>query len=424
MTLLDLGLVTRSLITLLRESITVSPAWLSGATLSVLPEPPDRLAGDNVLGFYLYHINEDVHFKNLPASGNNPVPVRYTPMGLDLFYQLASHCDAEDAEGTFREQLMVGLAMKALRDVPVIDDAVTVNGVQVLDSRLLGGDNRLRITLQPLTYEQAVQYWTAGTSALRLAVYYQVSVALLEPEEVSSRAGQVLDYGIFTFTAGAPRLEGSRNTLTYTIPGVAGMREIELRPAQAPIGGRVTFSGVGLAGDQVSLLLKNLRWPDLVEVDPSWAPAATGDSLAVIVGATAGGRDILPGVYSALAKVMRLRPAPGGETRAFDFISNESPFLIAPRIDGISASTPSGEVTVTGAIFQHAELPAGSVQVYAGEARLAEVPGPALNLGEFRVVAAATLGLRLPGGLVSGQFVPLRLLVNGAESPPNWVRVP
>lgn len=423
MALLDLSLVTRTLINLIQTHVESSPAW-SGAPPDVSPLPPDKLSGGRTIGLYLYHVVEDPGYKNAPPPGSDPVPVRHTPMALQLYYLLTAHSSAAGDSGPFREQLMMGCAMKALRDYPIINDHTQVAGVKVMHPLLMGGDNRLRLVLRPVQPEDAVTYWTAGSSPLRLSAYYQVSVALLEPVEPASRAGRVLSYGVYTFTRRSPRLDSSYHILTYTIPGEVGSREVELRPAQVPIGGKVVFTGSGLSGDRTTLMLLCDRWDAPVEVGLDWGVTAAHDQVFATVQPFAGSKDILPGVYSAEAVVVTSRAMPDGRVREFEHLSNRSPFTIAPRIDAVGALSPSGEFTVTGAVFKHTDLAEEDVRVYLGDARLATGTVGGLNRGEFAVEDAATLHVRLPSSASPGDRLLFRLLVGGVESPPQWILVP
>jgi hypothetical protein len=429
MPLLDVSLVTRSLVTLLDEHVTASPVWPGGQTLTVTPQPPDQLAGDNVLGLYLYHMSEDPHLRTMPPRGQDATPVRLSPMGLNLHYLLTAHSDLDDADGPYREQLMLGLAAKALHDHPRIDDGTTVDGVTVLHAGLQGDDNVFELLLQPLPPEQAVDYWTAGSSPLRLALYYQVSVVLLEPETVQRRAGRVLSYGVYTFTGYTPRLDSSFNVLLVAVPGEADPREIEIRPAQAPYSGagspsRVTFLGSSLSGFETALLLRHPQWTDPVEADAAWNVTATDRRVTAEVQETVGGQDVLPGVYDARVRVRVQREAPDGSLRTFDFLSNTCPFTVTPRIDALTVPDAQGVFTATGHVFQHADLGPEAVEVYAGPDRLAVGTVGSLSPGEFAVVDAATLEIRLPGTAASGEQVPVRIVVAGAEAPPQWAEAP
>jgi hypothetical protein len=100
------------------------------------------------------------------------------------------------------------------------------------------------------------------------------------------------------------------------------------------------------------------------------------------------------------------------------------PFLILPRIDSVGGPDGTGRFTIDGAIFQHPDLASDAVAVYVSDARLDGGTAGALNPGEFAVLDAATIAVRLPAGLTPGEALPVRVFVNGAESPPWWVEVP
>ncbi len=431
MALLNISLVTQALTTLISEYFRASPAW--GATApTVSPQPPNLLTGDSI-GLYLYHIAEDAHYKNLPALGNDTPPVRYTPMGLNLFYQLTARSTSEDS---LLEQQMMGIAIKALRDYPIIDDATAIDGTSIYPADLQGDNNRLRIVLQPVAHHDAVSYWTAGSSPLRLAAYYQVSVALLEPEESKSRAGRVLAYGIQTFVNGAPRIDSSQSTMSFLIPGTLATQNLTLQPAQAPSvktglppndpaieKSRIKFKGAGFTGERTSLLLCHQRWSDPVDVTASWSLAATAIELSSVAQEKANGNDVIPGVYAVIAKVTRKLATPSG-TQDIEHRSNACPFTITPRIDSVAPPDAVHKVVITGYLFRHADIPTGGVQVYVGQIRLALSSGGPLASGEFTIDSTSQITVQLPTTLEPGKNYPLRIFVNGAESSPQWIKMP
>lgn len=438
MALLDISLVTKALKKLLEEFFKNSPVWSSSSPPTISPQPPDRL-GAGELGLYLYHLSEDAHFKNLPASGQDEPPVRYVPMGLSLFYQLTARGPADDEQGILQEQKMMGTALKALHDYPFLSDSTKINGVTIFPSALRKKENRLKIVLQPTAHNEAVSYWTAGTASLRLAAYYQVSVVLLEPEESTSRAGKVVVYDVQTFVGGAPRLDSSQNTLSFTIPGDTESREVELRPAQAPpaqlppaqaaLDSHVNFRGSGLTGDTTSLFLKNIRWDEPKKADLAWGVSATTDRVSAVVQETIAGETVFPGIYAAIVEVTRQRTLSDGSVRDLKHVSNECPFAITPRIDEITGPA-NGEWTVEGYIFENPNPPpvpppipaVKDVHVYIGHAKLKPNEGGALNTGEFKIVTALSLKIKPPSNLSQGNH-PVRIFVNGAESPPNWITI-
>jgi hypothetical protein len=439
MALLDLSEVTRSVITLIREAFVISPAWTLASPPEVLPEPPIRITGEG-LGFYLYHIQENAHYKNLPSPGREQPPLRFTPMAINLYYQLSANSILDDGTGAFQEQLMMGIALKALRDFPEINDTTQINSTLVLRPSLRGNDNRFSIALQPIPYSEAVHYWTAGQSPLKLAAYYELSVVFLEPEQTQTYTGRVLTYGTYIFTEGAPRITGSQNILEFTIPGETGSRQVKLQPAQVPPdrplpaplspNSQVDFFGTGFVGNRIELLLIHPRWSGPAVADAAWAVTlAASNRLTAQVRETAilessgATVDVLPGIYAAQVRVVRLRTLPNGEVREFGNTSNQFPFAVTPRIDSI-AGPVANIITVTGYRFQHPDLADDDLEVYLGETRLTRDAGGAFDPSEYRVTAPGTLEIHLPGGLTSGQRLPVRILVAGSESPPAWITIP
>jgi hypothetical protein len=424
--LLDIALVTETLRTLLLNQIATSPEFGKVAPLEVWPQPPDKLAGNHTIGLYLYHITEDAQYKNLAPPGLDQPPVRYTPMGLDLHYQLTAHSDILGVSGPENEQTMVGLAMKALHDYPTIDDATVIAGVQILPASLRGLGNRFRIVLQPVQYNEAMTYWTAGSLPLRLALYYQASVVLLEPESSRARSGRVLTYGVYTFVRGAPYLEGSRNTVQFTIPGEAAARSVQLQPAQAPAGGKVIFFGSDLAGDQTTLIITSVNFANGVEVGSEWGVVASDTQIFATVGATLALGTVVPGTYTAVARVIERRVMPDKTVRDFPKSSNATPFLVTPRIDLIQPPDALQQVEVQGGVFQDAAgITADAIEVFIGSNSVPLKSGAALNPGEYEIVDPANLRFRYPiAGVSSGSTVPFRLIINGAESAPRWVTAP
>jgi hypothetical protein len=445
MPILDVGLVTRVVKRVIELSVTNSTAWSPrpDPTISVLP--PDKLE-DGSLGIYLYHLSEDPSFKNQPPAGTSadPVPVRYTPMCLNLFYLITTDAKADTDNKMLDAQLLLGLAIKSLHDHPSLTDASVVENIKVFeDVGLDKTDTRLRITMQPTAHNEAVSYWTAGQSPLRLSAYYNISVVLLEPEEPPTRASRVLDYGVHAFVTGSPRLATSKSTLSVTIPDTGETQEIELRPAQVPIGSRIELLGVNLSGDDTELILNNSRWSEPVKADFSWGVTATDDRVIATVQDQIDGINLLPDTYTAKALVSQYRTKPDGSTHTFTKTSNETPFSITPRIDSISIPDASGNVTVTitpridtisasdasgnvrviGYGFQDADIAAEDLQVFLGIDLLARGMEDTLDRGEFAITDPGILTLRLPNGTSPGH-APFRLLINGAESPPAWIEVP
>jgi hypothetical protein len=434
MPLLDLSLATQTLKNLLERRVKAGltalgqPAVAAGLTVSALPA--DKLSGDQTIGLYLYHVTEEAQFKNLPPPCSDQPPVRFSPMGLNLYYQLTTQSELLGEQSAPRMQTLFGLALKAMHDYPSIDSTTVVDGTPLFPIGLQDTDNCLRITLQSLPPGEAPQYWTGGSLPVRLAAYYIVSVVLIEPESPTQFAGRVLRYGVHTFLRGAPRLDASRSPVTFRVPGESADRTIQVQPAEAPVGGIIRFHGTELAGDDTVLVLKNPRFASPVEVGPTWGIVATADRITATAAPQIGPFDTLPGLYSAIAKVTTRLRLPDGSSRDFDRTSNEVPFLITPDVTNPPANTVAvanaqGVVIITGGVFTHADIPPEAVTVMVGSQAVPREPTAALTPGHFRVSSATQLRFRFPiGGLVAGQTVPFRIMINGAENAPRWVTVP
>ena len=424
MALLDLSLVTQSLIDLIDTQITNSSAWNPVNMLSVDPYPPDRLTGDNTLGFYLYHVTEDSTGKNTYIPGVSDVPVRYTPMGLNLYYLLTAHSDLDNTNSVYREQLMMGLAMKALHDFPLVDDTTLVAGNLVMHPLLRGADNAFRVSMLPIKQDDSVAYWTAGSSPQRLAAYYHVAVVKLEPEEPRVRAGRVLTYNVFPLPSDAPHAEATENVISFTLPGELDPRALDLRPAQVTYDTPFSVLGSAFTGDRVLLQIRRADWDAPVEVDAAWNVSATSSRISATARTAVSGVDVVPGIYTASVKVERWRMTATG-TKILESSSNETPFAIVPEVTTPTVPDPAGRFTVTGRVFQHADIAPEMVQVYVGANRLTQAVNP-LNLqpGEYDIPNATTLNVRLSASAVSGDRLGVRIIINGAENAPQWVIVP
>jgi hypothetical protein len=437
MPLLDLSLVTTSLVRLLKAR--VDPLWAE--FFPPVPPPPsilysgvssDKLTTDQALGIFLYSATEDPHFKNQPPIYQDKPPVRFTPMGLQLQYQLISHAaDNGDPEGAIlRSQRIFGLALKTLHDFPSIDRTTQIGGTPIFPPAIQGTDNVIRINLRNIAANEITNFWTAGNQFVRLAAYYEVSTTLLEPDRPQLRAQHVLRYGVQIFVNGAPRLDTSLSTVTFRIPGETVDRTAEVQPAEVASGEDLSFEGTDLTGDSTTLLIRKTGWDEAQEVATDWGVVAGPSSILAQVQGAAGSKDVVPGVYSASARVTRYRTMPDGTNRAFAQESNQVPFTVSPTItnpayNAVAVAGAQQIVTVTGGVFQHADVTADNVRVFVGPEPALLEPTATLTPGHFEVVSPTQLRFRFPlVGVTSGTTLPLRVIVNGVENAPRWVRVP
>jgi hypothetical protein len=213
------------------------------------------------------------------------------------------------------------------------------------------------------------------------------------------------------------------------LPGETTDRTAEVAPGEAALGENISFEGSGLNGDVTTLLIKRFDWDDPQEVGLDWGVIAGTDSILAQVQSQASTEDIVPGVYSAAARVTRNRQMPDGTIRAFPQVSNEVPFTVAPQITNPAYNTVAvavaNIVTVTGGLFQHADVEPENVRVIVGGEPVPLEPTAALTAGHFEISNATQLRIQFPiAGITTGETLPLRVIVNGAENSPRWVQVP
>ena len=435
MALLDLSLVTTTLLRLLRAR--VDPLWAT--FFPPVPPPPAItytsvssaiISGDQALGMFLYYAAEDPQFKNLPPAYRDQPPVRFTPMGVILQYQLVAHAAelGDPDAAALRAQRLFGLALKTLHDFPSLDRNTSFGGL-IFPVELQGTENVIRITKRNIPAAEIPNFWAAGSQGIRLAAYYEVNATLLEPDRPLTLSGRVLRYGIQVFVHGAPRLDSSSATVRFRIPSETSDRTVEVTPGEAAIGENISFSGSDLTGDSTTLLIKRHDWDEPQEVGLDWGVAGGTDFILAQVNTNAGAESIVPGFYTAAARVTRFRKMPDGSTRAFPQASNEVPFTVVPQISNPAynavATAVANVVTITGNVFQHADVRPENVRVIIGSEPVPIEPTLALTAGHFEIVSATEIRIQFPiAGLASGATLPLRVIVNGAENFPRWAQVP
>jgi len=426
--LLDLSLVTDAMIRLLGFQL---PEYgvLPATPLNISPAPPDLVKGDYALSCYLFHIREEAHTKAQDWGADGAVPLRFKPMGLALYYVLSARSTMTNINSrTYADQQMMGLAIKAFHDNPLLTDASTIattGGPQVVfPVGLIGFDNRLHLHLQPIPSSEAAQYWQAGSLPLRLSAYYEVTATLLEPEAPKSRATRVLAVGAHVFVTGTPRINSSHSSAQFTAPGDPVPRTITFSPAEVTYAATFTLRGADLKGDQTRLVLNSRRFAAPVAVDPvAWKVQTDGTELSAEVQTAAGPEAVFPGIYTVTVVTVNRKQLPDGSSRDFDWVSNAAAISIVPQITAVTVSA-AGIFRLTVPGFDLTVLdPALEIQVFVGTTRLDPVPG-APPAGRFQVQDPTHIRFRVPAGSVTGESLPVRVIVFGAENAPLWVVVP
>jgi hypothetical protein len=309
MALLDLSLVTSTLMKLLDDNINKNIDL--AADVIVTPVSPDTVGTvERTISLYLYHIAEEAQYKNLVGPGSDPRNIARTPMGLSLYYILTVHHDAAESTAidTLFQQKLMGYALKTLHDYPLLFDGTKIDGTNILSSDLIGHDNPLQIILRPVGPEDSVNFWNAeDQKTARLSAYYEVRVILLEPEAPSNVPGPVLSLGTYLYQLGTAHIDCTRSELEFDLPAAAGgeTQTVTVSPARACVVGsphnRLTLLGTNLAlGKSRQLWLRTARWTaidplagtggaiplDLSIAAPGWALSVQPDRLILDMGDT------------------------------------------------------------------------------------------------------------------------------------------
>jgi hypothetical protein len=396
----------------------VSPNWAPRPAPTVSPRPADLASGAE-LTLFLYHVGRDPALMSVLPPLPETAP-HFAPLGLILSYQLVAHPPTDDAAGAEDAQIALSAAMLALHEHGKLTAGTVIGGISIFDAiGITDPEVVLRTNMQPVTQAEAVGFWTPGDSAARLAVYYQVA-AQLEPVPVTRIGPRVLGYGVGVFASGEPRLFAAEARLAVNQPD-GSTRDVVLRPAEVPYGGRLTLVGGNLAGDTVALVLEADGWPAPVVVGAEWAVQVRDAEVSATPQPSAEGMPVPPGTYRAKVQVTRQFTGGDGQTRDVVFVSNPMPFFVTPRATALAGPDGAGIVTVTGQGFLPQGGAATDVAVTLAGAPLALGAAAAPAVAEFVVDSDTTLRFQAGPASPRGIPLPVRVLVRGASAPPLWV---
>lgn len=469
----DLASVSRTLSNLIVTNL--SPNFAPG-TVSVTFAPPDATgAANNLISAFLYHVVESPELKNAPpVSGTGPVPIQQAPMGLICQYLISVVHDSGTAEPSTdaeTEQFMIGLIARTIHDYPVITPSTTILGTPILDGKLVSQSNSIEFNLRPATSEEQFAFWaTQREKVVRLSLFVEARVVVLEPLPPVTFPGIVLSVGNFVFPGTGPQLADSRS-VTWFLPPLAGatLTAVPANPARAAmlprtprtnppstpqdiqaqtdlndlkaqdprlvLNAQVTLDGEGFTPGQLLLVLSQDQLTLVIDpADPGnvdWQITATGTTVQfsvhrnVIAQTTpdAVPSDVLlvPGSY--VATVRLVDPRFDGKPRS----SNETAFTVGPQILTVGATVGPGAgpnvytLRIAGDYFTD---PGIDIDLAVNGTALTQITTGTLVAGQFIVADAGDLTFMLPTGAPTpAPSTPLavRLVVNGTNGTPAWL---
>ena len=468
MTTLNLFLVTQTLMRLL--DLNVRALLLRGgqsSNLTVTAMPPEN-AGNSMdtLNMHLYHSMEDAYFKNVPATGTGGSSNARRPLPLSLFYILTAHHHVNQVFDAERQQLLMGLGMKTFHDYAVIDDHLQISpdpvgspAETVMVQGLQGRDNRIEISLRPMTPEESLSFWSVEqTLTARFSAYYEVRTIFVEHEEPLGVHGKVFDLGLFVSTGQAPVIEKVSSTMQFTPPPQTGLgaQAIDTAPARAilapglvPPVNRVIIQGSNLAGDgrpeTARIVLRTPAWRQFTPavrsavINPALNPAwnvTIGETCArfeiqgqlTIDDGVGGIRNIevTPGIYAVSVETIRRQETQSGIHRLTTSESNQVAFSIGARIDGFDPPNPAGRMVLR--VVNLFDMQAADLDVQLAIDGLlydeaTAFANDATDQGLFVRQAGQLEFHPLFDPAQSGTH-PVVLRINGAESQPFWIETP
>lgn len=437
MALEDLSLVTETLITLLATRI---------GSATVVAQAPDQLptSTTNTLSVYLYHAREDAHYKNTVARDGSSNPF-HTPLALSLFYVVTAHHYGEDDKPVpMHEQKLLGYALKALHDYPLVDDDTKIGAVDILHHELRGNDNGLQIIYRPVGPEESATFWNGDDQRLiRFSAFYEVRVVLMKPEPVTHIPGYVLSVGNYVLPTGVMHLASSHSVVRFTPPGGDPIA-LPASPARValeligPPSPEVPNNHLALHGSRLGGGRLVLRSPlfetanNQIVVDPAvnsdWDIHVTSTRITARIqgSVTVDGvpRTILPGIYGVSVQVSSEVALPGGLSKTVSSRSNELAFVVTPFVtDNAPVGVVGDPVAVEVAPGSNLADPAlaGQIEVYVDG--IAYEESVAVAPKTFVIADDEHITIRPHFGSGDTGNHPFRLIVRGAEAPPYWIEV-
>ena len=426
---LAIAAVTQLLKDLINDTlINGNISQVLGADFTVTALPPDRVVADNgdqstQLNLFLYRISPNAAFRNedLPTRNREGQLTQRPRLALDLHYILTAVSGEElhaeillgYAMQLFHETAILGReTIRAALDLAVMDEILPADFDPIRVSELADQIELLKITPRTLSMDDMSKLWTAFQASYRTTVAYDISLVLIERElparptlPVLSRGGLIdpvtgRDPGVLV----RPNLLSTTPTITTALPG-------DGHPVMR-LGGTIEITGFtldgGAPGSEVTVRFTEPGTGVTLSMAPQAPTAPTRlvvrlpGAAAVAPGNPAEGGVNDPATWRIglyIVDVM-VRHTDGRET-----VSNGLPLALAPASTSAAvAAPPNVEITMTCA----PPIRSGQTLAILAGQQMQVLGSPIAPVGE----ATASFD-----GLTSGAEVPIRLRVDGIDSP-------
>jgi len=348
------------------------------------------------LNLFLYQVLPDAAFRNqdMPRR-TKPGETGYPALPLMLYYLLTAYSDDEDDTNAHR---LLGEAMGVLHDHPLLGAAEIRNATlpiaELADSDLHDQIERVRINLQPLTFEDMSKLWTTFQTHYRVSAAYQVSVVLIESTRPPRTPLPVLKRGE------DDRGVTSQPGVTPPFPVLSSL-ELPERQLSAQPGDVISVFGSRLATSTARLRSSRVANPP----QPATAPVNDGQLDVTLP------NNLAPGFYTIAVELVTPRGT---------ITSNELALAVAPVI---TAALPMTVARVAGSatinlttsvnvlLDQRVSLLLGDFEV--GRTLPTPPPLPA-STNDFQFIIETLIGGEFP--TPTGVALLARLRVDGVDS--------
>lgn len=379
---LAIATVTEAFSELLRdvtEEQTLDPTFVGAV-------PPDRIRSGNdkprALNLFLYAVtpNPAVESSDLPFRDEAGTMIGKPELAIDLHYLLTAYGDQDDEIDAHH---VLGHAMSVVHDtgyIPrkVIETVVNANASKVALSDLQDEVHVVRLAPERLTDEEMFRLWSAFETKYRISVGYQASVVLIARPKTFRKAPPVLRAGATALSIRPPRID-------------------EVTPEPAHAGDRLVLSGGDLDAEEVTVRI------DGVNQDPGNIEVEADEIRVELPEALPAGSHVVQVVHAATLDVI--------DQARRTFFSRPVPFTLAPRI------TSASPIDATHADGLEVEV---EPRVLRSQRAVALIGDAAVE----RVIAPddtdphhTTLAFPIPDAIANGTEAPLRIEVDGVESP-------
>lgn len=388
-------------------------------TVRPLDKAPDGIdAGNQRINLFLYQALPDAAFRNMDMPGRvKSGETGHPPLPLTLHYLLTAY--SGDEMDQTKSHALLGKAMRIFHDHPVLGAAEIGEAVgkgkggDLSESDLDEQVERIRITPQPLLFEEMSKLWTTFQIHYRLSAAYQVSVVLIESarptrtplpvliRQIDVQASMMSPFPTLTEIRVPNREPSERLKTLLALP--------EQQPS-AELGDELLIKGHHLGESSVVVQLMHPLLKKAVEI-----PVKNGTDKELHVTLSNKPTELPAGFYTVAAHITPIDPAAAGNAR----MTNALSLSLCPKItlaSGTLRRDRQGTVTVTVDCIPHVR-PEQRVVLLLGERAVpAEKLTRPMNQLQFRVPNLA------PGD----HFVRLSvdevrsLLVDWSKTPPEF----